>query len=115
MDAKEALRQEIAALKKLIEAREEALRNIQRAESSAGAATLRFYMWRPLDAIREVLREHGGKMTRQEIHDALVAGGLTKDRKRGSHNIRISIEKNIVLENLIAVNDEYVALPDSGE
>lgn len=115
MDAKEALRQEIAAFEKQIEARKEALRNLQKAESSAGTKDLRFYQWRPLDAIREVLRENGGKMTRGELYDILVAGGLTKDRKRASHNIRISIDKNILLENLIAIGDEYVALPESSK
>lgn len=115
MDAKEALRQEIAALKKQIDARQDALKALQKGESAAGIPSLRFFDWRPIDAIRVLLIERGQKMGRREIYDALLAGGIATGKKRAGHNIRISIEKNIELGNLIALegkDEDFLDLPD---
>lgn len=112
MESIEALRKEIAALEKLIAARKSALHALLKGESEAGTQSLRFYGWRPLDAIRVVLRERGESMTRKEIHDVLENGGITKDKKRGAHNIRISIDLNIAEGNLIALKGDRIGLPE---
>lgn len=53
----------------------------------------RFQGVRPVwKAIKEVMGENNGRMSRQDLEDALVAGGVTIDRERNG-NTRISIEK----------------------
>ncbi len=112
MDAQDVLRQEISALEKEIEARKSALRALLKGQSDAGKAGLRFYQWRPLDAIRLILTERGRKMKRKELFDTLMAGGIAVDRVRSGANIRISIEKNVALKNLIELPDDYIDLPE---
>jgi hypothetical protein len=118
MDAKQALhdeiksiREQILALEKQIEARQAALRTLQKSEGESGSPHLRFYMMRPIDAIRLLLVEHGGKMKREDAYKELLQGGIALDRKRRGANVRISFDKNVALGNLIALPDDYIALP----
>lgn len=112
MDAKETLQREIEALEKQIEARKQALKALMLGEANSGDGSLRFYMWRPLDAIRAILQEKGEKMKRDELTHLLQNGGITVDRKRKGHNVRISIDKNIALGNLVELKDDYIDLPE---
>lgn len=70
----------------------------------------RFEGVRPFDAIVEVLRENGGRMNQESLMDTLIASGATLGKKRGRHNLRISLELNTSLGKLI-VDGEDVLLP----
>jgi hypothetical protein len=112
MDAKETLQREIDALEKQIEARKQALKALMLGEAKSGDGSLRFYLWRPLDAMRTILQENGQKMKRDQLTLALQDGGITIDRKRKGHNVRISIDKNIALGNIVELENDYIDLPE---
>lgn len=78
---------------------------------SGPPSTARFRGMRPYDAIVRVLSEHGGAMDRDDLLRELADGGATEGKKRGMHNLRISIEVNESLGKL-AVDGSRVALPD---
>ena len=110
MTPKDALEAKIAELRKELSAHEEALRLIQRAESYPPESSTRFLKTRPLYAIRKILRETGKPMAVESLIDVLLRNGIANGRKRGHHNVRISIEVNERLGNLI-VKDGMVSLP----
>lgn len=70
----------------------------------------RFQGRSPIQAIRILLGEAGGKMKRAALMSSLMQGGAALGKKRGEHNLRISIEVNISNGNLVASGDS-IALP----
>ena len=101
MDSRTILEQEITDLRKQIKIRQDALHALTIGQSKAGTPNLRFYSARPIDAIRTVLSEHGGRWTREEVEKELEEGGIAHGRKRGKANVRISIDKNVAIGNLV--------------
>lgn len=77
----------------------------------AGATSSRFTGMRPYDAIVRVLAENGGSMDRDDLMKALIEGGAVEGKKRGHHNLRISIDLNESLGKLL-VDGTTVSLPD---
>jgi hypothetical protein len=66
-----------------------------------GLKSNRFADVKPLfRAVNAVLQENGGKMSRTELIRELIDSGATIGKKRGIHNIRISIDTNIALGKL---------------
>jgi hypothetical protein len=78
----------------------------------ADSPETRFRGIAPLKAIRTLLKDNGGRMNRDAIIELLVAGGANIGKKRGNHNLRISIEVNIGNGNLIADGNDIVLPPD---
>jgi len=72
----------------------------------------RFAGVRPFDAIVQVLHENHGRMDREHLMDALVAGGATLGKKRGHHNLRISLDLNVKLGKLEIDGSDVVLPPD---
>lgn len=69
----------------------------------------RFAGVRPLfPAIAQVLRDNGGRMNREGLMEALIAGGATLHKKRGVHNLRISIDTNMSLGKLKQEGDDVL-------
>lgn len=109
-DFREALVQEIATL----EGRLDALRAALAAYDLKGTGHMRaqspsnrFEGMRPtFRAIEIVLTESGGKMKRSDLMDQLVAGGAIIGKKRGLHNLRISIDDNAALGKLKVSGDD---------
>ncbi len=108
MDSEEVLRREIADLRNEIKARESALDALQKGKAKAGVPALRFYQMRPIDGAIAILKENNGRMKRAEVEDILQKGGISIGRKRGRHNIRISIDTNLKLGNLIMIGDDLL-------
>jgi hypothetical protein len=75
---------------------------------------VRFYQQRPLDAIRVVLRESGHALSQEELTNRLLAGGAAVGKKRGKHNIRISIEMTLASGKLKQIG-ELLGLPEWDE
>ena len=110
MDAEELILGQIKELEiKLAEART-MLQSVQATKRKMGDASMRFFDWRPVDAARVVLEEHGKKMKRSKLIDILVAGGISVGKKRPMVNIRRSFETNIELGNLIE-DGNYIDIP----
>jgi hypothetical protein len=108
--AKEALEREITELEEQIRVRRAAL--AQLTGSPIPAARGRFSPpMRPHKAARVYLEETQHAVTQSEIIDALVAGGASDGKKRGRHNIRISLEKCVELGTLID-KDGKLGLPE---
>lgn len=81
------------------------------AVESRTAADTRFANMTPTyRAIEIVLRESGGKMTRADLMTSLIDGGAMIGRKRGVHNLRLSIDKNIELGKIFQ-RGESVEIP----
>jgi hypothetical protein len=106
-----------------IEALESELRSVRAALSAYDAETEtplvpaspenRFAGVRPLyGAIEQVLRDNGGRMSREGLMEALVAGGATQGKKRGVHNLRISIDTNATLGKLKLEGDDVLLSPE---
>ena len=110
MDSVEVLKREIAEFKDQIKVREAALHAIQLGQAKLGKPNLRFYNWRPLDAIRQVLTENGGSLARTTVEALVLEGGVSTGKKRAHHNVRISIDTNIEIGNLIE-KDGVLSLP----
>jgi len=111
MDAEKVIRDQIAALEQQIAVLKYALHAIQESKSKVEPG-MRFFDWRPLDATRVLLKEHGGKMHIDKLVESMVNAGITHGRKRGLANIRISLVKNTDNGNLIQRGD-FVELPKS--
>lgn len=73
---------------------------------------MRFYRARPLAAIKLTLRQFG-PLTQEALTQHLIAGGITIGKKRGTHNIRLSIEKTLRNGTLQKVGD-LIGLPEWG-
>ncbi len=101
MNSKEVLEREIAELEAQIRIRRSALHALQSGQSKEGDPKLRFYDWRPLDAVLLLIDENGGQIERTRAEDLLLEGGLATGKKRGRHNIRISFDTNLAIGNLI--------------
>ena len=114
MTPKDALEARIAELRKELSAHEEALRTLQRVDSYPAETSTRFLKTRPLYAMRKVLKEHGKPMSVEDLINVLLRNGIANGRKRGHHNVRISIEVNEKLGNLI-VKEGIVSLPQEQE
>ncbi len=96
----EALEKEIEEFRAQIKIREAMIRVYKNGQAKQGDPSLRFYMRRPLDAVRLLLAESGGSMKRNSLEKALGQGGISVGRKRGDHNVRISINTNVANGNL---------------
>lgn len=112
-----SLQQQIATLEEKLAASKAALCAYDQhsgvggvAEQPEDASVARFAGVRPFDAIVRVLAEHGGRMDRDALMKVLVDGGATAGKKRGLHNLRISIDVNENLGKLI-VDGNTVSLP----
>jgi hypothetical protein len=100
--AREELEQLIRHKEDELRALKLALRSLERRDTQSGRGG-RFIDMRPIDAIRIVLKEHGGKLGREALMERLIAGGITVGKKRSHHNIDISIELNLRIGNLAEV------------
>jgi hypothetical protein len=115
MDAREQLVREIEIMEMEIQAKKDALKILNQAVNlRSGDSSLRFYEMMPINAIRILIQEAGRPMSRQEIHDALIAGGNMIGKKRGGNNITFSIDLNLKNGNLIAKGD-LIDLPRSSD
>lgn len=107
----------IASLKKQLSAAEASLHAYDQVANPPDVqptdpAAVRFQGMRPIDAIREALAEHGGRMTREALMQALIDGGATAGKKRGIHNLRISIDVNEKQGKLVVDGDVVSISPD---
>jgi len=66
---------------------------------------MRFYDMRPLNVARDILSKHNGRIERAKMLEIMVAGGITCGKKRGQHNLRISLDTNVKNGNLIQKGD----------
>lgn len=73
-----------------------------------GDPTRRFFKERPIDAMRIVLRENGGRMKRIDLEKALIDGGLLVGKSRGETNIKESFKINTIDEENLIVDGEYI-------
>lgn len=106
MDAREQLVREIELMEMELQAKREALKILNQAFGlRSDNASHRYYGMMPIQAIRLLIQEIGRPMTRQEIHDALVAGGNTLGKKRGGNTITFSLDLNLKNGNLVAKGD----------
>ena len=80
--------------------------------SENDSAESRFLGKEPIKAIRILLAESGGRMNRNRLMEALIAGGATSGKKRGVSNLRISIDLNLQNGNLLGEGDEILLPPD---
>lgn len=117
MDAEELIIEKIGLIQRRIKELQDdldenraMLQFIQATKRKQGDATMRFYNWRPVDAARVVLEDHGKKMDRSKLIEILVAGGISVGKKRPMVNIRRSFETNIELGNLIE-DGEFIDIP----
>jgi hypothetical protein len=110
MDVEKVFLDQIAALEKQIADLRAALQAVQESKRKLGDPKMIFFDARPIDAIRVVLGEHGGRLKRAQLVDELVNGGLVRGKKRGLINIRTSIDLNIANGNLVQ-EGEYLELP----
>jgi hypothetical protein len=101
MDPRTALLEAIAEAEQRLKSYKEALKVLNRSQLPKGTPTTRFYGWRPLKAFKQLIEEHGGRMERQALLDAAMAGGIAIDRKRSIHNVRISLLKCLEIESLL--------------
>ncbi len=111
MDARETLLKEIADLEKLIKARRDMLRVLDKAERQAGAEKKRFSNMRALAAMKIVLSENGGSMPYEDLKAALLEGGFTDGMRRAAHHsIRLSRDISVKHGSLL-YQDGIVSLP----
>lgn len=110
LDPVDVIKSKIEELERQIIAKKGEIDSILLTRQKYNDPKLKFFQWAPIDAIEQVLQEHGGRMKRDELTDILVEGGLTTGRKRKESNIRISLEKNIRSKRLKEVGD-YISLP----
>lgn len=110
MDIEQILLGQIEALEKQIDGLKSNLKAIRIDKQKLGDPKLRFYDWAPVDAARKIIEEKGGKIQRSELVDIMVASGVAVGKKRDLKNIRISLDLNIELGNLIQTG-EYIDLP----
>jgi len=103
-------RSRIEDLKRQLVEAESILHDLLIRKRSAGANGMRFFDWSPIDAIRELIKENGGKMKRSELVEKMIAGGVSIQRKRPMVNIDRSFVTNIKNGNLIEDGD-YIDIP----
>lgn len=69
---------------------------------------------RPFNAIVSILEAaRGGRMNREALMQELVSGGALEGKKRGLHNLRISIDLNAKMGKLRLDGDDVI-LTDEG-
>lgn len=115
MNIQAQLTEEIRRLAVELRSHEAALEAFQRASGRATstalpAAEMRFVDVRPIVAIKQILSEVGHPMLLEEIMQRALAGGIATGKKRGHHNVRISIEKNLEIGNLVNM-DGKIGMP----
>lgn len=99
-----------AELERLIKVKEDELRALKTAlraleqNEIKSKSSGRFIDMRPFDAVLILLSENSGRMKRPELEQALMDGGIAVGKKRGHHNVRISIDTNLKLGNLVEDN-----------
>ena len=118
MDAKEALLQHLEELKRSIAGVRQTLRLMDKQERLAQQQqlrrTYRFFNVRTLHAMRTVLEERGGSMPLENLIQQLINEGAAIGKKRSHHNVRISIEVNEKIGNVL-IRDGVVSLPPKAE
>jgi hypothetical protein len=115
----ERLMAEIAELSVELRSRQAALQAFRRVRGSTaleatGNPGTRYVDKRPLVAITEILQERGHGMKQEDLIQAVVDGGGALGKKRGHHNIRISIEISFRIGKLRQVGDS-IGMPDWGD
>ncbi len=110
MDAEELTLGEIQELEKELAKKRILLQSIQATKRKMGDPRMHFFEWRPIDAARVVLEEHGKKMKKSKVIVLLIEGGLSVGKKRPLVNIHRSFVANIKLGNLIEDGD-YLDIP----
>ena len=105
-NAKEVLQAEIEMLAQQIKARKRALIALEVADLPVGV-NRRFFGVRPLIAMRTVFQEIGPRIPREEMERILMEGGIAIGRKRGYHNVRISIDL-CLLNGALRMEDGYL-------
>jgi hypothetical protein len=110
MDVEQIFLGQIEELEKQIAGLKSNLHALRLDKQKLGDPKLRFFNRKPVDAVRKIIEEKGGKIRRSELVDIMVAGGITVGKKRDLKNIRISLDLNIELGNLIQTGD-YIDLP----
>jgi hypothetical protein len=112
IDIRSEIIRKIEDLKTQIKSYEAALQALDRNSlAKLSGPEMRFYQMRPLDAIRMVLRESGKALAQEELINFLLEGGAATGKKRGRHNIRISIEMTLETGSLKQVNG-LIGLPE---
>lgn len=99
----ESLQRQLAELnssyQSLLRARAEELRSVKS-----------YINMKPIEAARIILAEEG-PMPRAELEARMIAGGITEGKKRAEHNVRIGIDTNLKLGNLVDV-EGAIRLPE---
>ena len=93
MDVEETTIKQIEELEKALAKERAMLQGIRAMKKKIGDASMRFFDMSPIDAARVVLREHGDKMKRSKVIEAIEAGGVSIGKKRPKVNIRRSFKK----------------------
>lgn len=108
----DVLTAEIAELERQLRIKKNALKELRKlGESPVDRSRSPYYDRSPKEATRMLLQSVGAPMRREDIQDALVAGGITIGRKRAEHNVRIGLDLNIENGNLVLI-DELLGLPE---
>jgi hypothetical protein len=95
MNVEKIFLDQIEELKKQIAVIESALKAFRQSQRTSGKTDMRFYGMRPLYVARDILAKHNGRMERAKMLEIMVAGGITCGKKRGQHNLRISLDTNV--------------------
>lgn len=70
-----------------------------------------FHGKRPLDAMYALLADGQG-MERSELEDAVFESGAADGKKRKRSNVRISVDKNLALGNIVLKPDGLIYLAE---
>lgn len=112
IDVRAEMIRKIESLKSEIKSYEAALQALdRRGLASRTGSEMRFYRTRPVDAMRIVLQETGRALPQEELTNVLLAGGAATGKKRGKHNIRISIEITLNTGKLKQLNGK-IGMPE---
>lgn len=122
-----ALDEQITQLEKQLRLKKAARESLKQSEAVSLAASMnrdnspdtRFFDMRPLDAMREVLNEHGKPMTKGDLKKTLLDGGIAIGKARAEHNVDLSIKLNARKNDLTRsgkgkdiADSEMIGLPE---
>lgn len=106
-DSIAALRRTVADLEQQLAAAKSALAQLERAANPLPYSGMKIY-----EAIVACLKERGIPATRDEIKQALVAGGAVTGKRHPTGNIEKSIDTNLKLKRLVELRDKRITLPN---
>jgi hypothetical protein len=116
MNSREALELEIRQLEAQLKPRKAALAALKRLEivpQGGPSHTTRFSSMRPLDAIRDVLKERSKPIPKTELRQMLLDGGITIGKKRKMFNVDVGLRLAVKGGALTTTGEEeLIGLPE---